>query len=239
MLRKYEKNILELIHKFTESQEKNLQEAASAVVDCLQRGGQFFAIGTGHSHMIGEEFYSRAGGLACIQLIAPMELTLGEHPMKSTHVERIAEYAHVIIMQYKIKEGDIVMISSNSGRNAMPVEMALELKKQGIKTIAFTNLEHSEHSTSRHPSGKKLYEICDIVIDNCGCPGDASMQLEGVKGKMGSTSSIVGMYMAQSLSMMIAQEMAERNLEVPVFLSSNVDAGDAWNEEIMKKYYGV
>lgn len=239
MIHIFERNIIDLIKKFTDTQEENLYKATQAVVDSIEKGGQFFAIGTGHSHMIGEEFYSRAGGLACIKLIAPMELTLGEHPMKSTHVERIAEYAHVILMQYKIKEGDIVMISSNSGRNAMPVEMALELKKRGIKTIVFTNLEHSRQSASRHPSEKKLYEICDIVIDNCGCPGDASMQLEGIKGKMGSTSSIIGMYMAQMLSMMIANELLRRGLEVPVFLSSNVDAGDAWNEAIMEKYYGV
>lgn len=239
MVKEFQTNIIELIKYFTKTQEKNLLDAASAVTDCLEKGGQFFAIGTGHSHMVGEEFYSRAGGLACIQLIAPMELTLGEHPMKSTHIERIAEYAHVIIMQYKIKAGDIVMISSNSGRNAMPVEMALELKKRGIQTIAFTNLQHSKLSASRHPSGKNLYEICDIVIDNCGPLGDASMQLEGIKGKMGATSSIIGMYMAQLLSMMIAKEMLRRGLEIPVFLSSNVDEGDAWNKGIMKKYYDV
>ncbi len=239
MLKKYESQILQLLHTFTDTQENNLKKIARVIVDHLSNDGQFFTIGTGHSHMVGEEFYARAGGLACIQLIAPMELTLGDHPLKSTNIERISEYAHAIIMQYKISEKDIVMISSNSGRNSMPVEMALELQRRGITTIAFTNLKHSKEVTSRHPSGKKLYEVCDYVIDNCGCVGDAFMDIDGVRGKMGSSSSIIGMFMAQSLSMLIAKEMSDRNLEVPVFLSANVDDGDAWNDQIMKKYYNI
>lgn len=239
MLKEFESEIGKILHTFTQTQEENLRKAARAVVDRLEQGGKFYVIGTGHSHMVGEEFYARAGGLACIRLIAPMELTLGEHPMKSTKIERIAEYARVVMMQYKIGPGDIVLISSNSGRNAMIVELALELKRQGTAAIAFTNLTHSAQVASRHASGKRLFEVCDIVIDNCGCEGDACMALEGVRGKMGASSSIVGMFMAQSLSMLIARELAARNMEVPVFLSSNLDAGDNWNRFIMEKYYGV
>ncbi|MDD8049041.1 MAG: SIS domain-containing protein [Thomasclavelia sp.] len=238
-MEQFKNKIIELIEKFDETQENTLNEVAKVIVDQIQDGGKFYAVGTGHSHMVGEEFYARAGGLACISLIAPMELTLGEHPLKSTQIERIAAYANVIVSQYKIKKGDIVMISSNSGRNSLPIEMAIVLKSIGVKTIAFTNLQHSKGVTSRHVSGKRLFEVCDYVIDNCGCVGDAMMELEGVKGKMGASSSIIGMYMAQTLSMMIATEMHKRNLVVPVFLSANVDAGDKWNEDIMKEYYDI
>ena len=239
MLKRFESGIIAMLQKFVTTQQNTLETVAKEVVRHLQLGGRFFAVGTGHSHMVGEEFYARAGGLACIQLIAPMELTLGEHPLKSTTIERIAEYAHVIISQYQISENDIVMITSNSGRNSMPVEMALELNRRGITTVAFTNLTHSQEVTSRHPSEKRLFEVCDYIIDNCGCVGDAFMELDGVKGKMGSSSSIIGMFMAQSLSLLIAEEMARQGMEVPVFLSANVDAGDAWNERIMKEYYHI
>lgn len=239
MLNAFESQITGILHTFTRTQEEALRAAARVVTDRLAQGGRFFAVGTGHSHMVGEELYARAGGLACIRLIAPMELTLGDHPMKSTHIERIAEYARVIMMQYGIRPGDAVLISSNSGRNAMIVELAMELRRQGTAVIAFTSLAHSSQVTSRHASGKRLYEVSDIVIDNCGCEGDACVQLEGVRGKMGASSSIVGMFMAQSLSLLIAREMAARGMEVPVFLSSNLDAGDNWNQSIMEKYYGV
>jgi uncharacterized phosphosugar-binding protein len=239
MLELFQNKIFEILDTFRRTQEPVLKQVASAVADRMAQGGILYVVGSGHSHMVGEEFYARAGGLACIRLIAPMELTLGEHPMKSTIVERSGEYAQVILTQYKITDRDIVMIVSNSGRNALPVELALELKRRGIPTVAFTGLNHSRGSSSRHASGKRLFEICDYVIDNCGCPGDASMELEGVAGKMGSTSSIVGMFMAQSLSMLLARELADRNMEVPVFLSSNLDEGDRWNKHIMEKYYGI
>lgn len=239
MLEAFTSHIHDILTRFQTTQADVLQQVASAVVDRMEKGGILYVVGSGHSHMVGEEFYARAGGLACIRLIAPMELTLGEHPMKSTMVERSADYAHVILTQYKITEKDIVMIVSNSGRNGMSVELALELKKRGVPTIAFTSIAHSGESSSRHSCGKRLFELCDYVIDNCGCPGDASMELPGVPGKMGSTSSIVGMFMAQCLSLLIAQELERRKMEVPVFLSSNLDAGDAWNKHIMEKYYGI
>ncbi len=238
-MKDYLNEVKEVLTKFTDTQDEVLDLATKEIVQRIQNGGTFYVFGTGHSHMVGEEFYARAGGLACIQLIAPMELTLGETPVKSTYIERIADYAYVIMAQYQISENDIVLISSNSGRNPMIVEMALQCKQIGAATIAFTNLTHSSQVTSRHDSKKRLFEICDYVIDNCGVIGDAMIQLDGVRGKMGSSSSIVGMYMAQTLSMKIAAEMVKCNVEPPVFLSANIDAGDDWNASIMKKYYNV
>lgn len=238
-MNKFENNVIKLIQEFSKTQEDSLKEVARVIVNCLEKDRKFYTFGTGHSHMVGEEFYARAGGLACTQLIAPMELTLGTHPLKSTKIERIEAYAEIVIMQYKIQEGDIVLISSNSGRNGLPVELALALKRKKVKTIAFTNLQHSQTVASRHHSGKKLYEVCDYVIDNCGEIGDACIEIDGVKGKMGSTSSIIGMYMAQLLSMLVAEEMANRKIEVPVFLSANIDEGDAWNDALMKRYYDI
>lgn len=235
----FENRIVSMIHTFSETQEDAMRSAAKRIAECIVKGGRFFTIGTGHSHMVGEEFYARAGGLACTRLVAPMELTLGEHPQKSTNIERIAAYADVVIAQYGIRTGDAVLISSNSGRNGMLVELALKLRALGAITIAFTNLKHSQSVTSRHVSGKKLCGLCDFVIDNCGEVGDASIALEGVRGKMGASSSIIGMYMAQTLSMYIAQALVELGAEAPVFLSSNLDAGDAWNEGLMKQYYNL
>ena len=239
MIQNYKGEIFKILDTFASTQEKPMQEVAKVVVESMKNGGKFFAVGTGHSHMVGEEFYARAGGLACVYLIAPMELTLGEHPNKSTHIERISQYAEVILHQYKVKKGAVLLITSNSGRNGMIVELAMECKRRGITTVAFTNLTHSKEVTSRHESGKCLYEVCDYVIDNCGNKGDAFIDLEGVKGQMGSSSSIVGMFMAQTLGMMIAQELVRNDMEVPVFVSANVDEGDAWNDSIMKKYYGI
>ena len=239
MQEQFAQKMIEILNLFTETQSENMKTVADIIVDRIKEGGRFFVFGTGHSHMVGEEFYARAGGLACVQLIAPMELTLGEHPLKSTQIERIAEYAHVIMMQYGFKDKDIILISSNSGRNAMPVELAMACHELGMYTIAFTNLKHSQVVTSRHSRGLKLYQVCDYVIDNCGVVGDAMMEVKGVKGQMGASSSLIGMFMAQTLSMLIAQKLAEVGIEPPVFLSANVDEGDAWNQKIMSEYYHI
>lgn len=227
--------ILDLI----EDDDENLQLIAKTIVERMQDDGKFYVFGTGHSHMIGEEFYARAGGLANVYMIAPLEVTLSEHPFKSTLIERIPEYAEVIMKTNKICSKDVIMICSNSGRNGCLVELALSCKKMGCYTIALTSVAHSSKCESRHPSQKRLFEVCDDVIDNHGCFGDSAIQLDGVKGTMGSTSTIAGAYIAQTLGMYIAKEMVNKGLQPPVFLSSNVDGGDEWNEEIMQKYYGV
>ena len=237
-MKQFKEEILKLLD-LVEKDEDNLKKIVEVIVDRMADGGKFYVFGTGHSHMIGEEFYARAGGLANVYMIAPLEVTLSEHPLKSTYIERIPEYANVIYKTKKICSKDILMICSNSGRNGCLVELAKIAKEDGCKTIALTSVTHSSSCSSRHYRGKRLFEVCDYVIDNHGCIGDAAIQLEGVKGAMGSTSSIVGTYIAQTLGMMIAEEMAKRGMEVPVFLSSNVDAGDEWNDSIMKKYYGV
>lgn len=237
-MKEFHDKITELL-TLVEKDEENLQNIAKNIVERLSNGGKFFVFGTGHSHMIGEEFYARAGGLANVYMIAPLEVTLSEHPFKSTLIERIPDYANVIIKTKKIGPQDAIMICSNSGRNGCLVEMAMECKEMGCYTIALTSVTHSSKCTSRHPSQKRLFEVCDDVIDNHGCSGDAAIQLDGVKGSMGSTSTIIGTYIAQTLGMLLAQEMVKKGMEVPVFLSSNVDEGDQWNEKIMQKYYGV
>lgn len=217
----------------------SIDSISQHIAEKIAGGGKFYIVGTGHSHMVAEEFYARAGGLACAYMMVPPEFTLIQHPLKSTQIERIAEYASVVLLQYPVSDKDVVMICSNSGRNALPVELALRIHEIGASIIALTNLAHSSSVQSRHPSGKKLYQVCDMVIDNCGVEGDATMEVPGVRGKMGSTSSIVCMYIAQMMSMGIAGHLTSLGVEAPVFLSANLDDGDRWNASIMKEYYNI
>lgn len=237
-MKEFKENILALLD-LVEQDDDNLREIAQKIVERMKDGGKFYVFGTGHSHMIGEEFYARAGGLANVYMIAPLEVTLTTHPLKSTYIERIADYAEVIYKTHKLTPKDAIMICSNSGRNGCLVELADMAKKNGLLTIALTSVTHSSSSSSRHSSGLRLFEICDYTIDNHGCVGDASIQLDGIRGQMGSTSTIIGTYIAQTLGMYIAEELHNQDMEVPVFLSSNLDGGDEWNDSIMKKYYGV
>ena len=239
MIKKYLNFVTSILSEIVENQEDKLREISELIAKKIVSGGKFYVMGTGHSHMVGEEFYARAGGLGCVNMIAPLEFTLSEHPTKSTAIERISAYADVVFTQYKITKDDVIMICSNSGRNGLPIEVAKRCGDIGATVIALTNLKHSSAVTSRHESGKRLFEIADYVIDNCGVKGDAYIDLDGVKGKMGASSTVAGTFIAQVMGIMIAEELVKLNFEPPVFVSSNLDVGDRWNEGIMKKYYGI
>jgi len=157
-----------VVTRINETQIENIALAAKLTADAFEKGNKIFVTGSGHSHTFSEELYGRAGGLAFFVPMLTSELTLVEHPTKSTFVERLPGYAAILFELYGCKKDDVILIASNSGRNAYPVEMALCAKEAGLKVIAVTNVRHSMATESRHPSGKRLLELADVVIDNCG-----------------------------------------------------------------------
>ena len=216
----------------------NIEKAADLVVSSCKQGGKFYLFGSGHSHMVAEELYLRAGGLALVHAILPPELMLHEMPNKSTYLERVEGYAGALAELYRVDEKDTVMVISNSGRNAVPVEMCLEAKKRGASVIALTSMKHSRDCSSRHASGKKIYEIADVTIDNCADKGDASFPIEGLDTCIGPTSDATGIAIAQALACEVVDKLVKAGIEPPVFKSSNVDGGDAHNQALFDRYYG-
>ena len=226
------------LQQVLEHEMPNIRLAADYVTESCKQGGKFYVFGSGHSHMIAEELYLRAGGLALVHGILPSELMLHEMPNKSTYLERIEGYSQAMVELYRVEAKDTVMVVSNSGRNAVPVEMCLAAKAKGAKVIAMTSMQHSENCTSRHSSGKKMYEIADVTIDNWGEPGDAAFPIEGLDSCIGPTSSITGITIAQALVCQVVDNLVKAGIEPPVFKSSNVDGGDEHNNQMFEKYYG-
>lgn len=216
----------------------NIRQAADYVTESCKNGGKFYVFGTGHSHMIAEELYLRAGGLALVHGILPPELMLHEMANKSTYLERLEGYSQALAELYRVDEKDTVMVISNSGRNAVPVEMCLAARARGAKVIAMTSLQHSKNCASRHSSGKKMYEIAHVTIDNWGQPGDAAFPIEGLDSPIGPTSSIVGITIAQALVCQVVDNLVRSGITPPVFKSSNVDGGDEHNNRMFAQYYG-
>ena len=226
----------EIVNRIESTQIEALEKASEVITDAIAKEKKFFVTGSGHSHTVAEEFYGRAGGLACITPILTTELTLTEHPTKSTYLERLPGYATILVDLYGIGEGDVVLIASNSGRNAYPVEMAIESKARGAKIIAITNVKHSNSTTSRHPSGKHLLDIADVVIDNCGEIGDSAMYIEGVAAPICPTSSISNAFIAQAITVQVVKDLQARGIEPPIFISSNSQDQNNRNDEYFKKY---
>ena len=173
-----------------------------------------------------------------MKAILPPELMLHEMPNKSTWLERLSGYAEAMLKLHKVDEKDTILIISNSGRNIVPVEMALESRKLGAKIIAMTSLQHSTQTTSRHASGKKLYELADVVLDNGAPKGDAGFFIEGLDTPTGPTSDTIGIALAQALIASAIDKLVRNGHQPPVFKSSNVDGADDYNNVLFDTYYG-
>ncbi len=231
----YALQVSKLTETFRSTQFTALDQASDIIVEAYQNKKRFMVFGSGHSHMVAEEFYARAGGLAYVTPVLQNELTLTDHPLKSTLIERTLGMAHVYFELYHMEAGDVLLVCSNSGRNALPVELARLAKEKGLSVIAFVNAQQAMTIGSRHPSGKNLPAFADLVIDNCGAYGDAGFDLgEGIM--MGSTSTIIGALMAQSLSILVASKIKALGLAIPVFRSSNLDGADEYNAELIEHY---
>lgn len=227
---------LDIVYKIRETQKENIQKAGEMIADAHMKGHTFFVTGSGHSHSVAEEFYGRAGGLAFVVPMMPTELTLNEHPTKSTYIEKLDGYGKILVELFGISEGDVVLIASNSGKNAYPVEVAVESKKLGAKVIAITSVKHSQAVKPRNMYDKRLMEIADIVIDNCGEKGDSASYFEGFQIPMFPTSSIANAFICGSISVMVAQTIKDSGEDVEVFMSANVDGGFEKNKKFMEKY---
>lgn len=226
----------EKLNACMDSQSENIDKAADMVLDAFHKGGQFYVFGTGHSHMIAEELYTRAGGLAFVHAILPPELMLHERVNKSTNLERLGGYAKALLDLYPVNEKDVFLIISNSGRNSVPVEMALEAKKKGAKVIAMTSMKHSTQTTSRQKDGYKLYQVADLVLDNQAEYGDASYFVGNWDVPVAGTSDFIGIAIVQALTVAVASKMVSNGEQPPIFRSGNVDGAEEINRALHAQY---
>lgn len=236
VIQTYGEYLTKHLEKAVLNQQENIMKAAQLVKQSILAGGRFYVFGSGHSHMIAEELYNRAGGLALIKAILEPSLMLHEEPNKSTYLERLDGYASVLLTLKEVGSKDTIMIVSNSGRNAVIVEMALKARELGASVIAMTSMQHSSQVSSRHSSGKRLFEAADVILDNGAEMGDAAFQVKGLETPTGPTSSFAGIALAQTLLVAVLHELVEAGVEPPVFRSSNLDGADQYNDRLFKTY---
>jgi uncharacterized phosphosugar-binding protein len=224
------------LHKIVETQKENISRAAEAVTQTIKNDGIIHVFGTGHSHMLALEMYGRAGGLAPVNPILESNLMLHEGVRKSGSMERVTGYAAAILANVDTSKKDTMIVISQSGRNAVPIEMAMESKKRGMATIAVTSLAHAKSVLSRHPSGKRLFEIADIVIDNAGPIGDAALSIEGIITPFGPLSTMTGAFILHAITAEAVEKLVADGIKPPIFFSGNASEGELHNIELFQKY---
>jgi len=232
----YMEESLNFLRQVQQTQAENIRAAARLAADSIAAEGLLHIFGTGHSQIIAEEAYSRAGSLIFVNAILEPGLLLHEGGAKSSVVEKVPGLARSLLVNQPLKEGETMVIVSNSGRNPVPIETAMLAREKGLKVVAITSMAHSQKVESRHQSGNKLYQLADVVIDNCGVPGDAILTRPGVKAPFCATSTLTGVYIIQALVAEIVEILAAQGREVPVLMSGNLDESAQFNAQLISRY---
>ncbi len=218
-----------------------VQQAADLVTTSLTAGGVVQAFGCGHSEAVSMEIAGRAGGLVPTNKVALRDIVLygGEDSARLADplLERDPAVAHRLYELAPIKPDDIFVVASNSGVNGVIVEFALLVKERGHTLIAITSLAHSAAVASRHPSGRRLADIADLVLDNGAPYGDAALPVPG-GGAVGAISSITAALLVQQLVTEVVARLVAAGETPPIYLSANVPEGDAHNNELEARYAG-
>jgi uncharacterized phosphosugar-binding protein len=218
---------------------KAIDDAVALVTESLEAGGVVQAFGTGHSEAFAMEIAGRAGGLIATNRISLRTLVIrggrDVSVLGGAELERDPNVAEDLLSLFNLQPADIFMIASNSGVNGSIVGVALAAKARGHKLIAVTSLEHTNRVQPKHPSGKRLSEVADVVIDNLAPYGDSTLELEGGIG-VGAVSSLTAAFIAQRITIGVAEAIRRRGKTPPVYISANIPEGDKHNRALEDLY---
>jgi len=216
-----------------------IDDAVKLTTEALDKGGVIQAFGTGHSEAFAMEIAGRAGGLIATNRIALRTLVLrggrSVADLGGAEFERDPNVGENLVSLFDVQPNDIFMIASNSGVNGSILGVALAAKARGHKLIAVTSMEHTMKVMPKHPSGKRLSEVADVVIDNLAPFGDSTMELEGGIG-VGAVSSLTAAFIAQRITIGVAEAMRQRGKTPPVYISANIPGGDQHNSALENLY---
>ncbi len=237
--------LAEAVQKVTDTQQDAITAAATLLADSVANGGVAQVFGTGHSRSFAMEIAGRAGGLVPANKISITDLAFfgpkSIAEVMDPHLERDDTLAAQLLEVHNIQPQDVFVICSNSGGNGSTVELARLVTERGHKLIAVTSMDHTSKITSRHPSGKRLFEYADVVIDNCGAFGDAVLELPDApdgspQGPILATSTVTSALIAQMMVTEACGLLIEAGKPVPVLISANIPGGDENNDRLRAAY---
>ncbi|MEY9487946.1 putative phosphosugar-binding protein [Streptomyces calvus] len=229
---------IELLQRIRDEEDASVTAAGTLLADTVADGGRLFAFGAGHSSLAAQDLVYRAGGLALMNLLAVPGM-VGVDVMPATlgsALERVDGLAGVVLECSPLRAGDALLIISLSGRNALPVEMALKARAMGVKVIGVTSVAYAARTTSRHSSGTFLKDHCDLVLDSRIAVGDAELTLDNVPAPFAPASTVVTSALLQAVVATAAATLADRGIEPPLLRSGNVDGGHEWNARVFEEY---
>ena len=237
VIHKYYQRISEILSDVFDQESQSMEQAAQALANANEEGRSIFSFGCNHAGLITLELFYRTGGMVTVNPIrAPGMMLELSPPTMTSEMERIPGYGKIILNNEPCKAGDVLIIHSVSGRNAVTIDMAECAREKGMTVIVITNMNTATSVTSRHPSGKMLHDFASILIDNHGDRGDATIQLEGFDQKLASSSTVVGAAILNAVTARASEILWSKGINPPVFMSGNIDGGDAYNKAVIAEH---
>lgn len=237
VIQTYYDRIKEILAEAFDREAEAMEKAAAVLAAANEEGHSIFGFGCNHAGLITLELFYRTGGMVTVNPIrAPGMMLELSPPTMTSEMERIPGYGRIILHNEPVKAGDVLIIHSVSGRNAVTIDMAEAAREKGMTVIVVTNMNTATTVTSRHPSGKMLHDFADILIDNHGDYGDATVQLDGFSQKLASSSTVVGAAILNAVTARASEILWAKGIEPPVFMSGNIDGGDAYNQRVIAEH---
>jgi uncharacterized phosphosugar-binding protein len=235
-IRGYARAVMRLQKQAVESQIETLGEIARLMAEVMRQERRIFLFGTGHSHLLAEEAYFRAGGTAAaVPMFHPQVLMLHESAYLSSRLERMPELAAPLLEEYDPQPGELLIVYADSGSNALPVQLAIEARALGVVTVGVCSLQYARIAPLSS-AGKKLYEVTDFVLDNGGTPGDALLEVEGLPWRVAPSSTVVGATLWNCLLAEAVTILVRAGEEAPVFASYNMPGAIEHNRQVLEKW---
>lgn len=233
--RRYYSELDRLLHELFDAEGDRITAAADLIASSIDAGGVVHVFGSGHSHMMAEEVYHRAGGLMAVSAMLDPNLT-AFGTLNAGMVERTEGYAPVLLGSYDVRPDEVLIVVSNSGINPVPIELALEAGRRGARTIGVTSAGAYRDAASRHSSGQKLADVVDLVVDSHVPAGDALLPLDGSSARVGAASTALGAALMNAIMVEAADRLQRSGTPAPVIVSMNVPGGDAHNRALTDRY---
>lgn len=231
---------LQLLH---ESNQESIQQAARMVADQVKADKLVYAYGPGgHSNLGSQELFFRAGGLMHVSAMLDEGTLLSGGALRSMAIERTPGYGKIVIDDYGLGEGDLLILINAYGINAALIDAALEARHRGVKIIGVTSVRHAQATPAvhpaRHPSKKNLYELVDVVLDSKIEVGDAVIKIEGISQPVAPMSTFATAYLLNSMVAEAVQLLAQEGVDPPIWRSGNAPDGDEINARFIEHFKG-
>jgi uncharacterized phosphosugar-binding protein len=224
---RYRQQISSVLDRIWSTQADTIRKAAQAMASAVEKGGLVHLFGSGHSVLPVQDVFPRYGSYPVFRPLMDARLmwqnVIGSGGAKGLlWLERREGYAKVLFENEPIRRGDVMIVFSHGGLNAVGIEVAMEAQERGLTVVAVTSMDNQKRSKASHSSGKKLSDAADIVIDNCVPADDALVSIEGWKAPVAAGSTVAFVTIAMSIVAEVASELAKRGIAPPVFVSPNV-----------------